>query len=71
MSAANAAALNIASLLEEPMWDDLEGKLKCSVKCNGKVSYVCFVRLICIMNSEPAFHGKGAFLRGLHTSTWI
>lgn len=42
MSAANAAAVNIASLLEEPMWDDLEGKPKCSVKCNGKVSYIWF-----------------------------
>lgn len=35
--AANSAAINIASLLEEPMWDDVEGGPKCKVKCNGKV----------------------------------
>ncbi|CAL5227602.1 g10604 [Coccomyxa viridis] len=34
--AANSAAINIASLLEEPMWDDVEGGPKCKVKCNGK-----------------------------------
>ena len=35
--AADSAAINIASLLEEPMWDDVEGGPKCKVKCNGKV----------------------------------
>ena len=35
--AADSAAINIASLLEEPMWEDVEGGPKCKVKCNGKV----------------------------------
>ena len=37
--AADSAAINIATLLEEPMWDGVEGGPKCCVKCNGKVSF--------------------------------
>jgi len=39
MYAANSAAVNIASLLEEPMWDGVQGGPKCCVKCNGKVCH--------------------------------